>query len=131
MYNLKDVWLQAESDPMAVKQKYGNHETITGVGVKLQMFSDRIEIFNLSKGGNYYKECDEAEYECFYSYGWKEGKIRLAIMNCLFKLNLIEQKIKTEVNTRKNDKHIQNLKNRRESILNKYTKHKQKLNQLN
>ena len=31
MYNLKDVWLQAEADPMAVKQKYGNHETITAV----------------------------------------------------------------------------------------------------
>ena len=28
----------------------------------------------------------------------------------MFKLGLIENRIKTEVNTRKNDKHIQNLK---------------------
>lgn len=131
MYNLLDIWNQAEEDPTSVKQRYGNHQTITGIGVKMQRFTDRIEILNLNKGGNYYKELDENEYECFYSHGWREGKIRLAISNCLFKLNLIEQKIKTEVNTRKNDKHIQNLKSRRELILNKYTKHKQKLNQLN
>jgi hypothetical protein len=74
---------------------------------------------------------DEDEYNIFYHGGWKRGSVNLSISNCLFKLGLIEDKIKTEVNTRKNDKHIQNLKNRRENILNKYTKLKQKLNQLN
>ena len=45
------------------------------------------------------------------------GAINLALSNYSFKLDLIEQKIKTEVNTRKNDKHIQNLKSKREAIL--------------
>ena len=62
--------------------------------------------------------------------GWKAGQLHLVIMNCLFKLDLIEKKIKTEVNTRKNDKHIQSLKTRREGMLVKYTKNKRKLNQL-
>jgi len=54
----------------------------------------------------------------------------VAISNCLYKLDIIENNIKTEVNTRKNDKHIQNLKNSREKILNKYTINKRKLNKL-
>jgi hypothetical protein len=52
------------------------------------------------------------------------------INNCIHKLKIIEENIKTEVNTRKNDKHIQNLKNRREKILQKYTINKNKLNQI-
>jgi hypothetical protein len=43
---------------------------------------------------------------------------------------LIEDKIKTELNTRKNDKHIQNLKSRREALLQKYANLKIKLNKL-
>ena len=50
--------------------------------------------------------------------------------NCLHKLSIIESRIKTELNTRKNDKHIQNLKNRRETLLNKYTNLKTELNNL-
>ena len=41
-----------------------------------------------------------------------------------------ENKIKTELNTRKNDKHIQNLKTRRENLLNKYTNLKTEFNNL-
>ena len=37
----------------------------------------------------------------------------------MYKLKIIEHRIKQEVNTRKNDKHIQNLKNRREKNINK------------
>ena len=43
---------------------------------------------------------------------------------------MIEKKIQNEVNTRKNDKHIQNLKTRRENILLKYTDLRNKLNQV-
>jgi len=43
---------------------------------------------------------------------------------------MIENKIKREVNTRKNAKHIMNLKNARERIMNSYTKVNKKLNQI-
>ena len=58
------------------------------------------------------------------------GTIKLSISNCKHKLELIEDKIKTELNTRKNDKHIQNLKSRREALLQKYANLKIKLNKL-
>lgn len=130
MYSLEDIWNQAMADTLAVKQSMQKGIVIVGSGVKIQKFGDNIEILNMNKGGDYYKVLDENEYNIFHSDGWRKGAINLAISNCLFKLGLIEEKIKTEVNTRKNDKHIQNLKNRREGILNKYTKHKQKLNQI-
>lgn len=131
MYSLEEIWLQAIGDASAVRQRVPKGELIIGSGVRIQRFGDRIEMLNMNKGGDYYKVLDEDEYNIFYHDGWKRGSVNLSISNCLFKLGLIEDKIKTEVNTRKNDKHIQNLKNRRENILNKYTKLKQKLNQLN
>ena len=131
MYSLEDIWQQAIGDASAVRQRVPKGELIIGSGVRIQRFGDRIEMLNMNKGGDYYKILDEDEYNIFYHGGWKRGSVNLSISNCLFKLGLIEDKIKTEVNTRKNDKHIQNLKNRRETILNKYTKLKQKLNQLN
>ncbi len=131
MYSLEEIWTQAIGDASAVRQRVPKGELIIGSGVRIQRFGDRIEMLNMNKGGDYYKILDEDEYNIFYHCGWKRGSVNLSISNCLFKLGLIEDKIKTEVNTRKNDKHIQNLKNRRENILNKYTKLKQKLNQLN
>ena len=131
MYSLEEIWAQAIGDASAVRQRVPKGELIIGSGVRIQRFGDRIEMLNMNKGGDYYKILDEDEYNIFYHGGWKRGSVNLSISNCLFKLGLIEDKIKTEVNTRKNDKHIQNLKNRRENILNKYTKLKQKLNQLN
>ena len=50
------------------------------------------------------------------------------MLNCKRKLNLIEQRIKKEVNTRKNDKHIQKLKATRENLLVKYSKRNKQLN---
>ena len=131
MYSLEEIWTQAIGDASAVRQRVPKGELIIGSGVRIQRFGDRIEMLNMNKGGDYYKILDEDEYNIFYHCGWKRGSVNLSISNCLFKLGLIEDKIKTEVNTRKNDKHIQNLKNRRENILNKYTKLKKKLNQLN
>ena len=52
------------------------------------------------------------------------------MMNCKRKLDLIEERIKREVNTRKNDKHIQRLKTSRENLLIKYSKRKKQLKQL-
>ena len=52
------------------------------------------------------------------------------MMNCKRKLDLIEERIKREVNTRKNDKHIQRLKTSRENLLIKYSKRKKQLKQI-
>jgi hypothetical protein len=124
------IFEDALKDRKAVETKTSKVHSVIANGIKIQKFSDRIEILNMGKGGDYFKECSIEEYDFFYEDGWLIGCYRVKINNCLHKLKIIEEKIKTEVNTRKNDKHIQNLKSRRESILQKYTINKNKLNQI-
>ncbi len=128
--DLDYIFHEALQDRKAIKTKTSKVHSVIANGIKIQKFSDRIEILNMGKGGDYFKECSPQEYQFFYEDGWLIGCYRVKINNCLHKLKIIEEKIKTEVNTRKNDKHIQNLKSRRESILQKYTINKNKLNQI-
>tara|TARA_R100000935_G_scaffold36448_1_gene57452 strand:+ start:1521 stop:1919 length:399 start_codon:yes stop_codon:yes gene_type:complete len=127
MYTLDQIYDQAVNDnkPITTTMPFG--ASIIKMGIKIQKFKDRIEILNLSKGGSYYKLCDDKEYDIFKKNGWKIGCLQVAIQNCLHKLSLIDNKIRTEVNTRKNDKHIKNLKNKREMVLHKYSEHKIRL----
>ena len=96
MYSLEEIWAQAIGDASAVRQRVPKGELIIGSGVRIQRFGDRIEMLNMNKGGDYYKVLDEDEYNIFYHDGWKRGSVNLSISNCLFKLGLIEDKIKTE-----------------------------------
>lgn len=127
MYTLKEILQQAVSQRERVLNKQPTGFNIIKMGVKIQKFNERIEIMNTAKGGSYYSECTALEYSYFEKYGWHVGCVKLGISNCLHKLQLIENKIKNEVNTRKNDKHIQNLKNRREQALHKYAQLQLKL----
>ena len=124
------IFDEALKDRKAIETKTSKVHSVIANGIKIQKFADRIEILNMGKGGDYFKECSAEEYDFFYEDGWLIGCYRVKLNNCIHKLKIIEKKIKTEVNTRKNDKHIQNLKSRRESILKKYTINKNKLNQI-
>jgi len=130
MFKRTDIMKQALEDPKSIKNILQKGVSVIGRGVKIQQFEDKIEILNMGKGGDYFKECTPEEYDFFYDSGWKKGCVQVSMSNCLHKLDIIESKIQTELNTRKNDKHIQNLKNRRESLLNKYTNLKTEFNNL-
>ena len=130
MFKRKDIMTQALEDPKSIKNVLPKGVSVIGRGVKIQQFDDGIQILNMGKGGDYFKECSNEEYDFFYRDGWRKGCTQVSMSNCLHKLSIIESRIKTELNTRKNDKHIQNLKNRRETLLNKYTNLKTQLNKL-
>jgi len=129
MRTLIEIFNEAKADPRSIITIFNNRETVINKGCKIQKFTDRIEILNMGKGGDYFRVLTNDEYDYFHIHGWKVGVILLAISNCQYKLNIIQERIKKEVNTRKNDKHIQNLKNRREAIMVKFTNYKRKLNQ--
>ena len=57
----------------------------------------------------------------------KAGCVILAISNCVRKLKMIQQKMQEEVNSRKNDKFIKNLKTKREFVMKRYSYYTQKL----
>ena len=127
MYSIEEIYQQALED------SEGYHSLNKGVinyGVKIQKFPSKTEILNCGRSGDYYQECNTEEYELFFIHGWEKGGLRLSMMNCKRKLDMIEDNIRNEVNTRKNDKHIQKLKITRENLLIKYSKRKQQLNQI-
>jgi hypothetical protein len=127
MYSLAEIWEQAKADYHGVLTRLPRGEAVIGNAAKIQKFKDNYEILNIHKGGSHYKECSQTEYEYFLKYGWKKGIVLLNMSNYLFKLSLIEEKIKDEINTRKNDKHIQHLKKRREFLMNKYSQLKKSI----
>ena len=130
MYSLEDIYLQSLDDQGAIKNKLSNGFCIINRGAKLQKFPSKIEILNCNKAGDYFAECNKEEYELFHINGWVMGCILLSMYNCKRKLDLIEYKMRMEVNSRKNDKHIQKLKNSRDKLLIKYSKQQLKLNKI-
>tara|TARA_R110002012_G_scaffold185786_1_gene352369 strand:+ start:448 stop:870 length:423 start_codon:yes stop_codon:yes gene_type:complete len=129
-YTKEDLFDQAMLDPRAIKMTMPNGYGVINNGVKIQKFPSKIELINLARSSNYYVECSEDEYKFFFKYGWKEGAIRLCISNTKRKLGMIEDKIKNEVSTRKNNKHIESLKAKRTGLLNKYALRKVELNKI-
>jgi len=130
MYSKKDIFNQALNDDAIYYQRNGGISMIN-IGVKISKYPSKLEILNCSKNGDYYQELTENEYNIFYVNGWEKGCRLLALENCKRKVDLIKNKMKTEVNTRKNDKYIKNLKSKRDTIMKKYAYHTNKLIKLN
>ena len=126
MYNLHEVFSQALNDKGSVCMSVKGGTAIIKNGCKIQQMGDCIQILDM--GSEYYKEFTDDQYQIMLENGWKDGCYLLTIENCKAKLDLIEQSIREEVNSRKNDKHIRHLKARRENILKRFTKIKSKLN---
>ena len=130
MYNVEDIYIQAFNDSNSLKIEKPNVNSVLNYGVKIQKFNSKTEILNCSRSWDYFQECNEEEYNLFFKYGWREGSLRLSLMNYKRKLEVVEENIKKEVNTRKNDKHIQKLKTTRENLLLKYSNRNKQLNQI-
>jgi len=127
MYSLEDIFNQSKEDIHSMKPTINS---AINNGVKIQKFPSKIEILNCGRSGDFFQECNNEEYDLFYKHGWKEGSVRLSMMNYKRKLNIIESRIRDEVNTRKNDKHIKKLKTSRESLLVKYSNRIKQLNRI-
>lgn len=93
----------------------------------LNKYKDLIHILNTTKSAGYYAEATPDELEYLFTHGWRKGVLMIAINNYTRKLEVIEFKIKNEMNTRKNDKFIRGLKKSRDRLLLKYSKRKSQL----
>ena len=90
-----------------------------------------INIFNTTRGGDYYMELNEEEYKSFSDNGWIKGIYILSLSNFRRKLNILEGKIQAEVIKNGSLKTITTYKNSRERIMQRYTKVSNKLKELN
>ncbi len=126
MYSLDQLFVQAQiNNPIIITKNFGT--SVINNGFKLQKFESKTEILNCSRNGDYFKEISTNEYDLFKKVGWEKGCIVMNINNSIHKLKLIEDKMRLEVNTRKNDKFIKNLKTKREYIMKRYSYYTKKL----
>tara|TARA_R100001530_G_scaffold60360_3_gene43647 strand:+ start:9189 stop:9611 length:423 start_codon:yes stop_codon:yes gene_type:complete len=130
VYSLEEIYTEASEDADAIHTALPTGVSVINYGVKLQKFSTQIELLNCGRGGDYFRELTSKEYKFFFKYGWREGGIRLSMGNCKRKLGMIEERMREEINTRKNDKHIQKLKVQRENIVKKYAGYNNKLTKI-
>ena len=100
-------------------------------GIKIVKYDDdnSIVIYNTAKGGDYYEELSEEEYDMFFREGWRIGVLKMALNRYTNKLKIIEDKIKEEINGRNNINYLDFLKQTRTTTLNNYYNVTQKLNQ--
>ena len=131
-YSLEDIWVQALEDTYAISLDGKGYQSrmVSGLKIVKDDETNKIELINATRGGDYYREINAEELEVFLEKGWRYGVYVLSLSNYRLKLDLIEQKIHKEMNSRKSKKQIEILKGSRKRVMNKYSEINYKLNQL-
>ena len=131
-YTLEEIFEQAKNDHYTASLDGDGSEAKILYGIRIERIylSGQISIHNTTKGGDYYTLVESDAIKIFKEKGWRYGVFSLALSNYRSKLDIIERKIREEVNTRKNAKHIQSLKSNRQRILNRFSKVSHKLNSI-
>jgi len=127
MYKLNDIFNQANTDEVSINIDGAEYEARLRQGIKITREGNDVQIFNTTIGV-FYKEITTEQYQTFLEYGWVVGVYRLALVNYKRKLNVIEDRMRSEVNTRKNDKRIKSLKKARTTILKDYRRITKQIN---
>ena len=127
-----EIFLQAEQGKGSVRQESNTEISHIMHGMKIiyDKCCKSVTILNTTKSAEYYKEVEKYEYGIFSRLGWTMGVYQMALLNYKRKLNLIEARIKSEVNTRKNDKKMKALKQSRIRFMILYAYVKKKINLL-
>lgn len=122
MYKLEDIFETALKDYSTRILDGEGYQARLLFGIKIikDGETNKIQIFNTAKGGDYYQEASPDEYAVFYNEGYRAGVYYMAKRNYKFKLNVLERKIKAEMNGKKNLKTIEFLKDNRLRLLNNY-----------
>ncbi|QDP56285.1 MAG: hypothetical protein GOVbin3009_52 [Prokaryotic dsDNA virus sp.] len=123
MYNhsLYTLWDDAVNDRKSVNLSSGNEEAYIYKGIKIVNTNGDIKIYNTRKLGMTYKEISDDDYYLFLTHGFRKGVHEVMKHTYKEQIEKINSKIHGEVNNRNNKKHYEALKQRRESLLNKYS----------
>ena len=128
MYKLSDIFNQADTDEVSINIDGMGYEARLRQGIKITKEGNDVQIFNTTKGSLFYEEITSEQYQTFIEYGWIVGVYRLTLLNYKRRLELIERKMREEVNTRKNDKRIKSMKKIRTSIMIDYRRVTKQIN---
>ena len=122
------IWEQAERDVLATRLDTPDSVSMIFKGVKIINQDGDIKILNTKKGGDFYKEVTEQQYQNFFELGFRQGAYRVAIDNYMHSLSTLTYKIRDEISHRNNQKHYLALKVMRQNLMNKITETKKLCN---
>ena len=130
MYTINEVFEQALNDGYTATLNGDGYESRSIYGIKIirDIETREITLLNTMKGGDYYMPITKDEVNIFLERGWRIGVYVVTLSNYRIKLEQVEKKIRDEVNGKSSDKTIQELKDKRTSLLNSYTELNNKLN---
>jgi len=131
-YSLEEVFQQSMDDKYSadLSSKCCKSRIVYGIKSIMDRETFDIIIYNTAKGGDYYREVEEDEYNIFFEKGWRYGVYSLSLDNIRLKLDKIEAHIKDEVNGGLSKKAILEWKVERSILMTRYSKVSKKFNKL-
>ena len=101
----------AKADHSSINLDGTDHEARMQLGVKIVRYTedDKVEIYNTSKGGDYYKELTRDEVKIFIEKGWRYGIYVISLSNYRSKLDSLKEAIKNYSNNNLTKKQLQML----------------------
>jgi hypothetical protein len=133
MRSLEDIFKEALNDSYSaiLDTPYVEARLVFGVKIVRDKESGLIEILNTTRGGDYYKEITQKEYQEFYVNGWRYGVYDVSLSNYRRKLDMIDYNVNEAILNLASKKEIEGFHIRRKNIMNRYAKISNKLNLLN
>ena len=132
-YNIDDIFNQSKQDAYAANFDGEGYEARLMYGVKIIRDLETADtvMLNTNIGGDYYSKLTDKEVALFTENGWRYGVYVISLSSYRKKLDLIEDKIRDELDSGGSNPKINNLKTNRDMILKKYSEVSVKLNKLN
>ena len=132
MRSLEDIFKEAMNDSYSaiLDTPYVEARLVFGVKIVRDRESGLIEILNTTRGGDYYKEITQKEYQEFHVNGWRYGVYDVSLSNYRRKLDMIDYNVNEAIANLASKKEIEGFHTRRKNIMNRYAKISNKLNLL-
>jgi len=121
-YNLEEIWHQAKNDNISIEIEYDTYTSYVFKGIKIMKKGKDISIYNTKKMGLSYALISEEHYYAFLQLGFRPGVYHVLKSTYLDMIDIINHKIKKEINNQNNRKQYKKLKTLREELINKYSK---------
>ena len=133
MRTLEDIFNEAVNDRNSAIVDGDGYEArlLYGIRISRDKKTNEIVIEDSSSSGDYYNELSDEYYQIFLDNNWKYGVYVLSLSNIRRKLDLIEIKIRDEINSRNNEKYIKQQIQSRDNLLNRFATINNKLTKLN
>jgi hypothetical protein len=130
MATLEEIFDQAKKDTRSAKLFSKGYQSVSLYDVKIikDDYTHKIEILNTSK--LYYEKLSQPLLDSFEEYGWRYGVYEVTLTNTHNKIGKIENEIRDEINGKNSEKTIRELKAKSNSFMSKYTRLKNKLNEI-